>query len=144
VVGTLISLIYSSNPATIFLPVGRAVWTGIGAYLLSQSVFVFGAIYFRKIAFMKVVLSSIVVVIAVAAVSALTGWLAFGRELLEFMFGGNNVGSAIVTSGGMTLEQLAETRWLPLVNTVGNVFTYGLVPVFFWVAGVVRLSETEV
>lgn len=128
------SIFFAENPG-IIVPSDRAQWTTIASYLVSQSVFLFGSIYFRKTAFLKTALSALVAVFTFAVVWILAIRVFYASAFTEH-FGGPGFQSVRLTAQGES--------FLSGLEVVGKTLAWAVVPVFFWIAGVLRLRETEV
>ncbi len=143
VVGTLLGGLFFATTPGVFLPSSRTIWVSIAGYLVSQSIFLFGSIYFRKVAFLKTALSAIVVAFSLGIVFVLATRIVFAPVFTGFFelapqYSGSNpmVALNLDTSRGQALVRGLEAA--------GDVLTWIVAPVFFWVAGVLRLRETEV
>jgi hypothetical protein len=110
------------------------VWT----YLLAQSIFLFGSIYFKKAAFIKTVLAVIVFAFAFAFVMVIAGRIVFASEFAHLI-----PTDAEMERLGQKLTDLT-VEWPRVFEIIGNVVNFAVVPVFFWIAGFIRLRETEV
>jgi len=107
-------------------------------YLVMQSIFLFGSIYFKKSAFIKTVLLLIVFAFSYAFVMAVAGRIVFASEFAHIIPRDeemNRLGEKFVELGPR-LERPAEV--------MGTIFNYAIQPIFFWVIGFLRLRETEV
>lgn len=136
VVATAIATpIFSQTPG-VFLPIGREVWSGVASYLVSQSIFLFGSIYFKKTAFFKTVLVVWATAMVLGLVYALAARIAFAPAFVG-LFEAQNFES--VFQMNPATEQLLDT-----LGTVGRVAGWAVTPLFFWTVGLLRLRETEV
>ncbi len=122
----------------IFVPNNGVFWEMIATYLVSQSIFVFGSIYFKKAAFFKTVLVAVLLAIIYAffflVVLGMAYWDVFAR-IIPTDAEINAVIAAVTPYGirvAMTLRRVLDwAGWIA-------------VPIFFWLVGYVRLRETEV
>jgi hypothetical protein len=122
----------------IFVPAGRVVWEMIGGYLISQSIFVFGSIYFRKAAFLKTVLAGTVISILFAIFFVVAWRVVYWGEFVRFWPSDREV--ATVMSAAQPFFEWFERTGERIFDVIGWI----VVPLFFWVAGYLRLRETEV
>lgn len=142
-VATLLgSLFFAATPG-VFLPTSRAIWLSIAGYLVSQSIFLFGSIYFRKVAFLKTALAAIVVAFSLGILFVLTTRLVFAPVFTGFF----EMAPQYSGSNPMVALNIDPTRAQALargLEAAGDVLTWIVTPIFFWVVGVLRLRETEV
>ena len=142
-VSTLVAQIFFATTPGVWLPVGRATWTTIATYLVTQSIFLFGSVYFRKVAFLKTVLSIVVVAASLGVIYLIAARIIFAAAFtgfLDFSVGAGDIAS----SAQIQLDQPQGRAFLGVLQRLGDMFTWVIVPIFFWVAGVLRLRETEV
>ena len=131
-------------------PFDPAALTALVRYLLIQSVFLLGSIWFRRTAFVKTALWIVIFGAGLAAVFATVGRFAFANHIVW-----NNLQAANAQGGkwsfsanGKDLLQvfapgtLAYAR-LMVFKTIATVVCYAL-PVAIWLATYFRLRETEV
>ncbi|MCK4515509.1 MAG: hypothetical protein KAU31_09645, partial [Spirochaetaceae bacterium] len=110
----------------------------IATYLVSQSIFVFGSIYFKKSAFLKTVLVAVLLFVIYTVFFTVVLRLAYWNVFAQIIPTDAEINAVIaaVTPYGvrvaMTLRRVLE--WVGWVA----------VPIFFWLVGYVRLRETEV
>jgi hypothetical protein len=124
-----------------FDPFDRNVLLAVAVYLVTQSIFLLGSVYFRKVAFVRTSLYLVLIGIVLSVVTGLAMWFVFrghatgNRILLEPYF--NELGRA----GDMeaVVVPLAE-RFLLVAKIL---FWAALAPVS-WVISYLRLRETEV
>lgn len=136
VVATVIATpIFRSTPG-VFLPIGRDIWLGVAGYLVSQSLFLFGSIYFKKAAFFKTVLVAWLTVMVLGIVYLVTARIAFAEAFVGLF-------EAVNFEEVFTVTPQAESLVYGL-QTVGRILGWVVMPVFFWTVGLLRLRETEV
>ncbi|MFP4112991.1 MAG: hypothetical protein ACOC2Y_00030 [Spirochaetota bacterium] len=136
---TIAPLFFATTPG-FFLPVGRDIWNAIAAYLVTQSVFLFGSVYFKKAAFIKTALWAVLAAASLAIVYLATVRLAFAPAFEGFFLVRPGIDSQFVPGvPDDVLERLQDT-----LTVSGKILYWAVMPVFFWVAGVLRLRETEV
>ncbi|MFW5683863.1 MAG: hypothetical protein ACOC1I_03345 [Spirochaetota bacterium] len=137
--GTLVAgLFFAENPG-VFLPVGRDVWNAVAVYLVTQQIFLFGSIYFRKVAFFKTVAGIVGVAIALGIVYLIVARVLFA-PLFIGLFETGDVEAYLEQSG---FDQTAAQSFINTLGRVGDVFYWVVSPIFFWIMGVLRLRETE-
>ncbi len=119
----------------VFLPTTRDTWETIGFYLITQSAFLFGSVYFRKAAFIKTVAAAVTVALSIALVGLLAGRIAFADLFVGVLQTRANVDQLVIT--GPRFESVVDA-----FDAVRTVLLYVSAP-FFWVVGVIRLGETE-
>jgi len=126
-----------------FNPFTRDIFFMIAIYLVTQSVFLTGSVYFRKLAFLKTTLIVNGAAIAFGLIIALTFYLIFREHIRP---GGLDPRTqAIFNQLGYTGRMEAElgsfaNTFLTLIKIL---FWYVLAPVC-WLISYFRLSETEV
>jgi hypothetical protein len=139
ILGVAISSIFFATNPGIVLPATRDTWVSIATYLVSHSIFLFGSIYFRKAAFIKTAAGVIGAAFALALI-----WVLVARFVFAPAFGAQmNAGVA-----GVTIEHISLTErgisFLATLESIGKVIYWAVMPIFFWVVGLLRLRETEV
>lgn len=127
----------------LFNPFTRDIFFMIAIYLVTQSVFLTGSVFFRKLAFLKTTLIVNGAAIAVGLIIALTFYLTF-REHIHSGDLDPRI-QAIFTELGHTGRMEAELgsfakTFLTLIKIL---FWYVLAPVC-WLISYFKLSETEV
>ncbi|MFW6291602.1 MAG: hypothetical protein ACOC7V_04670 [Spirochaetota bacterium] len=142
-VGTLLGGLFFATTPGVFLPTSRTIWVSMAGYLVSQSIFLFGSIYFRKVAFLKTALSAIVVAFSLGIVWVFATRLVFAPLFTGFFelaphYSGSNPMAAL------NLEPARAQALARGIEAAGDLLTWIVAPIFFWVAGVLRLRETEV
>jgi hypothetical protein len=110
----------------------RSTLNLIGIYIITQSVFLFGAIYFRKHNFFKTVGSLILVQIVFQVIAVITLFALFGTTGPNF-----EVGEATLSPG---FEKFLTTTFFEIIKFV---FYYILAP-FFWLLTWFGIKEREV
>ncbi|MFP4375951.1 MAG: hypothetical protein ACLFP4_02805 [Spirochaetales bacterium] len=137
IVGTLIVAPFGASNPGIFVPIGRELWQAIALYLVTQSIFLFGSIYFKKAAFFKTILLVGIAAFVLGFWYAMAGRVIFHEAFVGF---GQPVGPIEeIFAPGPGFESLVGT-----FDVVGNIFLWAVTPIFFWIAGYLRLRETEV
>jgi hypothetical protein len=134
-----------------FNPFSPAILKAVGSFLLAQSVFLLGSIWFRKLAFVKTVLWLMIVIVGAAVVGGIVARIVLAPHFApsSVQVSGIRIFGDSLSFGNQSLEALLGpgTRWysgLMVFKTIAQVFLCGLLPVAFWVAGYFKLGETEV
>jgi hypothetical protein len=127
--------IFGETPG-VFLPLGVDIWRGIAIYLVTQSIFLFGSIYFKKVAFLKTTLSLWLIAFVLGLVYATAARIAFADAFVGFLEAED---FESVYQVNANLESLVDT-----LSVVGRILWWTVTPLFFWIVGVLRLKETEV
>jgi len=134
-----------------FNPFNPLILRAAGVYLLAQSVFLLGSIWFRKLAFLRTALSLSVLAIGLVVVTAVAA-----RIILADAFVMNTVQAGAAKVGGWSLnlgQDFLMGRFGPggpgytglvVFKTIGQVFLLGVLPPTCWVAGYFKLREIEV
>ena len=118
----------------IFDPFQESVWQFIRVYVVTQSVFLFGAVRFRRWQLLQTILALSVVGVAFSILTGLLGRLVFHdyfRGPFWTIQWDNSMGEEVMRFYGQVLRVLRFTFWW-------------IMPVFFWAVGFMRLRDTEV
>ena len=102
-------------------------WRAVLAYLVTSSLFLFGAVYFRRWNALKVILSLAGLFLGLALIAAGVAWLLF------FEFTGNF--DPVLASAPQVVEA---------IEAGAKIFFWGILGPLFWFLTWLRLSETEV
>ena len=105
-------------------------------YISTQSIFFFGAVYFRGNNFLKTVLSIFLLFLVNSIYQALLGSLAF-REIIVLLIQQHTLEDLVTAPG---LEEYMEANFLPFLKIV----FYYVIPVFFLSLSYIRIKEREV
>jgi hypothetical protein len=107
-----------------FSPLDRVAWTVIPHYLVLQSVFFLGAAWFRKLHYVKTLLSVAVLVAGLSGITFIVGWLLF--------FG--------------TVFDVADDGLAPpvLVENISPLAYFVALPLFCWWTAWLRVKESQV
>jgi hypothetical protein len=131
----------------LFNPIALDNLHAAAMYLVVQSMFLLGSIWFRKVAFIKTALAQIILLIGFAIIAGVTFRLVFGslftgsgpgsqmRNMFSF-----NFGSGVFNSQGSGALQ----REAQVFSTILRVCFWALLAPLCWVASYFRLRETEV
>lgn len=129
-----------------FNPLSLNVLWGVGVYVVLQSIFLLGSVWFKKLAFLKTLLAQLVLVIGLAIYASI-----LARILFAPLFHGNELfpqaQTMINNYFSMTFPNPAavELYWnnatLPIIL---KVLFWGVLAPVCWVITYLRLRETEV
>ncbi len=136
-------IFFDTHPG-VFLPARRAIWAGIATYLVTQSIFLFGSIYFRKVAFLRTALSAIVIAMSLGILYLVAIRIFFAPAFVGTFETVRGVEQMITGPNGVSFTEFAAQSVLPVFESLQKVLLWVVTPIFFWVAGVLRLRETEV
>ena len=103
------------------------VWRTVLAYLVTSSLFLFGAVYFRRWNALKVILSLTGLFLGLALIAAGVAWLVFFEFTVYF-------GPLLAGAPGV----------VEAIELGGNIFFWGVMGPLFWFLTWLRLTETEV
>jgi hypothetical protein len=123
-VGEVFELVGLTRSNEWFSPLDRRAWSAIPHYLVLQSVFFLGAAWFRKLHYVKTLLSVAVLAIGLSAI-------VFGFGLL--LFGGT----------AFDVEDSA-LRTPVLVEHVARILYFVALPLFCWWVAWLRVKESQV
>ena len=143
-VSELINRAVSGSGHPLFNPVAPANLHAAALYLVFQSIYLLGSIWFRRVAFIKTVLAQSVLVIGLAIVAGVIFRLVLGSA-----FNGHNVNMGMFSRnfGPFTFNAPgsgAMAQGAQVFSTIARVAFWALLAPFCWVAAYFRLRETEV
>jgi hypothetical protein len=124
----------------LFNPITGSVWLSIANYLVVHSIFLVGAVYFRKLHFLKTVFTLFVAGLAVSIVGMLAVRIVFADYFHEaFRFINEE-------TLGPALESLflGTGGFMRFLSWVGRIVYWAVLPVLCWVTTYVRFREVEV
>jgi hypothetical protein len=132
---------------TWFNPFSAANLKSAAVYLVFQSLFLLGSVWFRKVVFLKILLAENIVVIGLAIIAAITFRLVFwglfsGGHLRPEVLQMFSQGFGNVVVNGRVAE--AFNHGSQVFLTILRVLFWGAFAPFCWVAAYFRLRETEV
>jgi len=129
-----IAAIFTDWSFPIFNPFTHKVLTDIAVYLVTQSLFLFGGLYFKKHPFMKTLFAQfgIAVVLGVFVMLVL-------RIVYHDFFHGTHFFNNYIFNDVVAFERLVPT----LSTIIKYLFWIGFAP-YFWILGYLRLREAEV
>lgn len=117
----------------LFNPFNESVWIVVRVYFITQSIFLFGSVYFKSHSLLKVLLSSFLLSIFISLLFS----FAF-----RIVFYGYSMDELIFSVDGYEFYQMEPLgRTIAAISKV--IFYYILAP-YFWVLTFLRLKETEV
>ncbi|MFP4383219.1 MAG: hypothetical protein ACLFST_10810 [Spirochaetia bacterium] len=122
----------------------RDFWETLGILVSGQAVFLFGSIYFKKSAFLKVAVSSFGVFVLFGAFFALIARMVFGANIDEIIKVVNNGDTYSFISSISEKDFTPFVRLMDVFRVIWSFIFYLITPVFFWVLSSIRLRETEV
>lgn len=123
-----------------FIVFDRLVWQLVGHYLLTQSIFVLGAVWFKNNNFIKTIIAIVLFSIILSVIASFVAWLVFNDYFWTLVRG--DFLSNIELSHDFDMERLDVfgLRVLKLVK-----FTYfGLLAPLCWFGSWLKLRELEV
>ncbi len=124
---SLISGLVAQRPDFIAHVFGKTFLIIIGVYLVTQTIFFLGAIYFRKNNFLKTILAMFLVLITISAVTALLGWLIVGD----------------IMNHNMNENDLSFEPGETVLDVIQALFWYAFGP-FMLIVSYFRLKERQV
>ena len=132
-----VNLIIFQESHPLFNPFDRVIWITIGVYLITQSIFMVGAVYFRKHAFIKINLFLFIVQIALALFAVILVKLVFIGYFEGWQFNFDDI-----KLPSIAVEQRLENFFWGFVQFMKFLFYWVLAPVL-WLVSYFRLKETE-
>ena len=136
--GAAISSVVIGHSHGVFVPNSGMYWETFASYLIYQSVFVFGSIYFKKSAFLKPVLSVVILMLVYAAFLVVAGRIIYWN-MFERLLPTEEEMNAIIEAISPHAERLTK-----LSDGIFVYVEWVVMPIFFWFVGYTRLRETEV
>ncbi|MDA3958862.1 hypothetical protein [Oceanispirochaeta sp.] len=136
---SLIYLIFFKRSVPLFNPAQSWLWVNIGHYLIVQSIFFLGAVWFRKYNFVKTVLTINVLQIGMTLTGGTIALLTYWGPIRE----ATNGNAGFFMEGGQILIENFN-RLNPLVITTMKIVYFGLLAPFFWFVSWLRMREIEV
>lgn len=130
IIGGLAFLINGTGPA-LFNPLQGYIFKTIWVYLVFQSVFLLGSIYFRKKVIIKTLLFMVLFSLSISIITAIMG-LFFTKSF----FIGNIF---LIPNLSVFTSQVAQS-----VGNIIHILIVIILPIFCWVLTYIRLGETEV
>ncbi|MEL6923296.1 MAG: hypothetical protein AAFO94_04545 [Bacteroidota bacterium] len=116
-----------------FTPFEKEMWLAIKLFLVLQSVFLLGSVYFDNYAFMKTVGTLLVVALVLALITYLLANVFLAKHFEGWSFRPRNV---------VPSEALRSFMEGPFTKVIKFIFWYLLAP-FLWVVAYFKLKERE-
>jgi hypothetical protein len=129
-----IALLFFGNPFIMFNPFTRHIGIMMLHYLVTQSIFLLGATYFRKTHFVKTVLSLGVIGILLAILSTIMVRIVFAPYFTG-PFGFHFSIDSYVMYDHLTLVRVS--KW------IGSVIYWAILPAFCWYTAYLRVKEVQ-
>ncbi len=129
IISGLLSALIFSTQIEFYNPFTEAGFKNMGIYVVTQSIFFLGALYFRKNNMLKTLLSLFVIIVVISTVSGLFGWIILG----EF----NQINEENLPP--QRLELFTDT-----IPQIARVLFWGLTAPFFLIVSYFKLKEREV
>jgi hypothetical protein len=120
-----INTLWLGERRAFFSPFDRVAWLLLPHFIVTQALFFLGAVWFRKVQFVKTVGAVIAIVIGLVAIAGFLGW---------------TVGPAACMTGG-SCEELVLFDWV--ANAAPVAYHY-LLPPFCWFVAWLRVTEAQV
>jgi hypothetical protein len=134
-----------------FNPFSRVVLELVGIYLITQSVFLMGSLWFKKLAYVKTALWIVIfgVVTLIVAAAAARILLADDLRWDGIHFGGNTTGEAFLNWSEETVMKsfgpgTRGAQGLEAFKIAGKILFIGVLAPVCWLASYFRLGEIEV
>lgn len=129
IISGLLSALIFSTQIEFYNPFTEAGFKNMGIYVVTQSIFFLGALYFRKNNMLKTLLSLFVIIVVISTVSGLFGWIILGES--------NQINEENLPPQG--LELFTDT-----IPQIARVLFWGLTAPFFLIVSYFKLKEREV
>jgi hypothetical protein len=126
----------------LFNPVSREVLLSVAVYLVTQSIFLLGSVYFRRLAFLKTVVAWNVFAIGTAILAGLITWLIFRGVYFEYLTPeARGAFDSLADAGRFEalLEDTGQGFWLAL-----RILFWAVLAPVCWIITYFRLREKEV
>ena len=126
----------------VFNPVQPFYWKMILIYIVTQSIFLMGAAYFRKASFVKTILMSNLLSLVIGLISLLVVRIIFNKYFdgmfIDNVLIGNNF--EVRFSSPESINGIVEFR---VFETIGKVLFWVFVAPFCWVVSYFRIREVQ-
>lgn len=129
-----IAAIFTGWSFPVFNPFAHKVLTGVAVYLVTQSLFLFGGLYFKKHPSMKILFAQLGIAVALTIF-----FLLVLRIVYHDFFHGMHFFNNYIFNDVVAFERLVRT----LSTIIKYLFWIGFAP-YFWILGYLRLREAEV
>lgn len=117
----LITKLITGTPVTIGLLFDRGFFNAVGTYMVTQTIYFLGAVYFRKNNFLKTILSLFVLIVFIGLYSGLLVWLLFGGSISGQDF---PKGEMQITGPGDIIGQIAEIFFIYILGPFMLIVSY--------------------
>ncbi len=128
----LVAFIFNAHPVPLYNLFSPWMLKIYAVYIVTQSIFLLGAIYFRGVNFLKTLLSLFVISVALSIITTLFARIIVFHDFSSIHFDNNNSPEA--------LTEFIENVFVPVVKAL---FWYCMAP-FFLVVSYYRLKERQV
>lgn len=122
----------AGTPFLPFSPFVSGIWQLVAHALVIQSIFLLGAVFFRKAHFSKTVLSLCIVFIVLGIIATLSMLLLF-----RSVIGGG------VMYGFRGEEDILLTPAFSLLKAFGTALYWAILPLFCWITSYIRVEEVQ-
>lgn len=139
VLNSLVYLLFFSQRPPVFNPFQSWVWINTGHYMIVQSIFFLGAVWFRKYNFVKTVLTLNVLQFLFTVILGLVVGLVYWTPIREAVHGN----SWFFMEAGQILA-IKFSNLNPFFIKASKIIYFGLLAPFFWFVSWLRLKEIEV
>lgn len=126
-----LNLLFFNRPLPLFNPFQDAILEIIGAYLVTQSMFLLGAVYFKSHAFIKTILAINGFFLLLILFALLVIWL-----LYRDYYAGR------IWMDGLRLEKAIQGK--QAFTVIAQILFWVFLAPFFWLVSYLRLRESEV
>ena len=127
-----ISILFSANLVQLFNPLAPELLKIYAIYLVTQSVFILGALYFRKNHFLKTILALFIICSIISFYVGIVARLIVFHNFSNFSFDNNNMPD--------NLQNFFVNTFTPVIK----VLFWGFLAPFFLLVSYFRLREKEV
>jgi len=134
---SIVNLIIFQQSHPLFNPFDRIIWITIGVYLITQSIFLLGAVYYKKHAFIKTNLFLFLLQLTVSIFIVFLVKIVFWNYIQGWSFSPED----IILSSPAVEQQLENFFW-GFAQFMKFIFYWVLAPVL-WLISYFRLKETE-
>lgn len=138
----LTRLIFGMNHR-IFNPFEVFYWKLVAQYIIAHSVFFLGAVFFKKLSFLKTILSLTVFSFGLNILIGIIYGIMFLFTLLSHRGDGGSLWNFTWLTNWSMFDGLAEIRKYEVLFRILLMFYYFVLPPFLWVTGYFRYTEKE-
>ncbi len=134
--GAAITTLAFGKAFALFNPFSVGVWRSVALYLVTQSVFLFGSIYFRKASLMKTLLALFAIALGVGIITFLLIRIAFSDMFTGFFM--------IDKPLDLWFQEKNLSKLFNVLYVIVKLLFWTAMAPFFWIMSYVRLREKEV